>query len=135
MASQFDGIRVLLVEDEPLIALDCEAILRRLGVEQVLCATSMADANAAIARANFDVAILDIAIGDGDSLHLSQRLAELSVPIGFLSGYRHADLPEALRGKPFVAKPFTATQLGALLGELLKSAGCGSVRQYCGGFA
>lgn len=122
-SARLDGICVLLVEDEPLIALDCETILRRLGVGQVLCATSMPDAYAAIARGNFDVAILDIAVGNSDSLQLSQRLTELAIPVGFLSGYRNEDLPEILRNRPFVSKPFTATQLGDLLDQLLKPTG------------
>ena len=123
LSVRLDRIRVLLVEDEPLIALDCETILRQLGVGQILCATNVADAHAAIERESFDVAILDIAVGDSDSLQLSQRLAELSIPIGFMSGYRNEDLPEMLRGRPFVSKPFTSTQLGTLLEELLQPAG------------
>lgn len=120
---RLDGIRVLLVEDEPLIALDCETMLRRLGVGQVLCATNVQDADAAIARGGFDVAILDVAVGDSDSLQLCQRLMARSIPIGIMSGYSSDDLPDELRGKPFVAKPFTATQLGVLLHMLLKPAG------------
>lgn len=120
---QLDGIRVLLVEDEPLIALDCETMLRRLGVGQVLCATNVPDADAAIARGNFDVAILDVAVGDSNSLQLCQRLKARSIPVGIMSGYSSDDLPQELRSMPFVSKPFSATQLGELLHTLLKPAG------------
>lgn len=59
----FGEVRVLLVEDEPLILLDCEAILASLGVGHVQSATSVPEAKALLEAGHaFDVAILDISL-------------------------------------------------------------------------
>lgn len=112
------GLRVLLVEDEALIAMDSEAMLLSFGVASVDWARSVGDALRMIETNAFDAAILDLRLGEETSLPLAQRLDELGVPYGFLTGYRDDDIPEPFRQKPMVPKPFTAEQLSSLLRKL-----------------
>ena len=113
------GLRVLLVEDEPLIALDGEAILLSLGVAQVVCARGVADALAALRSETFDAAILDLRLDRDSSLPLAHRLTGLGIPFGFLTGY-HADaIPDEFKDRPVVPKPFDADLLLQLMRKLV----------------
>lgn len=117
----FGEVRVLLVEDEPLILLDCEAILASLGVGHVQSATSVPEAKALLdAGHTFDVAILDISLGGTSSFELAGELGNLQVPAGFMSGYSSQDIPEAFRGRPYINKPFAQGQLKSLLESLIQ---------------
>ena len=46
----------------------------------------------------------------------------MNIPFGFLTGFQDSAIPQEFRGRPVVAKPFTAAQLGALLSSLVGSA-------------
>jgi DNA-binding NtrC family response regulator len=117
----FGEVRVLLVEDEPLILFDCEAILASLGVGHVQSATSVPEAKALLdAGHTFDVAILDISLGGTSSFELAGELGNLQVPAGFMSGYSSQDIPEAFRGRPYINKPFAQGQLKSLLEILIQ---------------
>lgn len=119
----FAEARVLLVEDEPLILMDCEAILRSIGIQSIVGVTNAKDAISALDASpdGFDVAVLDISLHGSSSLPLAQILAERGVRTGFMSGYSPADLPEPFRGAPYVSKPFIPGQLRTLLENLLQS--------------
>ena len=54
----------------------------------------------------FDFALLDIDLGDGQSFELAFRLRERHIPFAFVSGSRRSDLTFDLRGVAFVAKPY-----------------------------
>ena len=112
---------MLLVEDEPLIALDGEAILMSLGVARVVWARGVAEALSAMQAETFDVAILDLRLDKDSSLPLAQELAKLGVPFGFLTGYQADALPDEFKDRPMVPKPFNADLLGGLLHDLLPS--------------
>lgn len=117
----FAEVRVLVVEDEPLILLDCEMTLRALGVGHVASATNVAEAQALLdAGLPFDVAILDISLGGTSSFALASQLNSLGVPAGFMSGYSSADIPEPYKDRPYVTKPFAQEQLKLLLESLMK---------------
>jgi CheY-like chemotaxis protein len=115
------GLRVLLAEDEPLIAMDGEAVLRAMGVQLVVLARSLSEGLSAIAASTFDAAFLDLRLGADNSLPLAQRLADTDVPFAFLTGYQGDAIPAAFKDRPVVAKPFTSDVLQqALLGMLAK---------------
>lgn len=113
------GPRVLLVEDEPLIAMDGLAILLARGAAHVAWARNVDEALRAIAAEAFQAVILDLRLGEETSLPLALRLGEMGVPYGFLTGYRDDDIPEPFRGRPMLPKPFTAEQLSRLLHQLI----------------
>ncbi len=114
--------RVLLVEDEPLIALDAQDTLRDSGAVEIVWARNLAEAEAAIDAGGLQAAILDLRLGADSSLPLAQKLASLGVPFGFLTGFQDSGLPPDMKDRPFVTKPFAQDQLRKLLSQLIKPA-------------
>ena len=113
------GIRVLLVEDEPLIALDAEDLLRGMGVADVVCSRSLAEGMSAVDTETVHVALLDVRLGPESCLPLAERLAAAKVPFGFMTGLRDDGIPAAFKDRPIVTKPFTRQQLANLLSTLV----------------
>lgn len=113
------GARVLLLEDEPLIAIEEESILRALGLDVVYARTADT-ALAMLAGGKFDAALLNWKLGAGTSHGIANRLAELGVPFGFLTGYQEDALPDEFRQHPIVHKPFTADQLRETVAALMQ---------------
>ncbi|ALN75712.1 MULTISPECIES: response regulator [unclassified Aureimonas] len=114
-------LRVLIVEDEPLIALDLQDILQDAHHEVVGIANSMTTAlTLAEAHVPFDVAIMDVDLADGSNgIKTAQRLRdEHNVASLFVSGrLTEENRAMAAEWRPvgFVCKPFLSSQiLGAL---------------------
>lgn len=101
------GLRVLLAEDEPLIAMDGEAVLQSMGVQLVVLARSVSGGLNAIATSALDAAFLDLRLGADTSVPLAERLADAGVPFAFLTGYQGDAIPITFKDRPVVAKPFT----------------------------
>jgi DNA-binding response OmpR family regulator len=109
------GIRLLLVEDEPLIAIDTQDILRAFGVHEVVWARNMTEAEAAIEADAFHVALLDLRLGSNSGVPIAQRLAADNIPFGFLTGFHDSSVPPELKDRPILTKPFAHEELHALL--------------------
>jgi DNA-binding NtrC family response regulator len=112
--------RILIVEDEAVVALDVEDRLRRLGYEVVGTADSCASALAQAAEARPDLVLLDIALRDGpDGITTAERLrAELAVPVVFVTAFADAaTLERAKRVSPhgYIVKPFDERDLRAMI--------------------
>jgi len=113
--------RILLLEDEGLIALDIETALQDAGVAEVTTVSNVADALGAIDGSMFNAAILDLRLGaDSWSYDVARRLREKGTPFIFSSG--SADVDDAYRDVPLVAKPFSSDQLVAKLIEVTSGA-------------
>lgn len=123
-AHLLDGKRVLVVEDQFVIALEAEHLLSDLGVGAVETATSVAEAMLKIERSMPDVAILDVNLGDGrTSVPIAEALARLRIPFVFATGYGDsAMLPPALFGLPIVRKPYSSRALASALASALDAA-------------
>lgn len=105
---------ILVVEDEPLIALDIEDSLGALGVP-VRVARSLAEARAIIdAGPQPRLVLLDVVLPDGRSFDLAHDAAARGIPLVFLTGYDHG-IPESLRGIPVIEKPFSTDTLVAVV--------------------
>lgn len=103
---------VLVLEDNPLIAMDEEAILRKFEAPDVLVANSVADAELILGNKRIDFALLDIELGDGSSEPIANRLKASSVPFAFVSGYDDAGaLGGRFAGIPALLKPLSETAL------------------------
>jgi CheY-like chemotaxis protein len=98
-------MRVFILEDDPFIALDLQAIVESGGHEVVGVHGSLAQAREHLGRA-FDFALLDIDLPDGKSFGIAAVLKERLIPFAFISGSRRGDLPAALRDVRFIAKPY-----------------------------
>jgi CheY-like chemotaxis protein len=114
-----DGKRVLVVEDEAILAMAVEDMLRDLGCVTVGPALSIAQAQALAHDEPLDAALLDINMGDGDSLAVAETLRSRNVPFCFSTGYGTAGVPARFAGVAVLAKPFTNASLRAVLAQLV----------------
>jgi CheY-like chemotaxis protein len=113
-----DGVpgNVLIVEDDPIIALDFEDTILGFGVKAVRTAGNVIKALQMIADQAPDFALLDVGLVREKSFAIAERLAELKIPFVFVTGYgADAKLPAALAGKPRLPKPYSSDALKALL--------------------
>lgn len=112
--------RVIVVEDEYLVALDVETVLLAAGIGSVVIATTLAQATAAIAEGRPDCILLDVSLSDGTSYDLARHLRANSIPFGFVSGYSNTrDFPPDMVDVPLLGKPFGEKELLDFVADLL----------------
>lgn len=99
------SVRVLILEDDPLIALDLRAIVEGDGHEVIGVCDSLAEGRTRLAD-QFDFALLDIDLTDGKSFDFASALTERHIPFAFVSASRRSEVPWHLRGALFIAKPY-----------------------------
>jgi CheY-like chemotaxis protein len=104
-------LKVLVVEDESLVALDIENMLEEMGCKVVASVPRLLRALDLAARLDFDLAVLDINLAGEVVYPLAFRLAERRIPFLFSTGYSTADLPPELRDRPVVRKPVVPANL------------------------
>jgi CheY-like chemotaxis protein len=97
-------VRILILEDNPFIALDLQSIVESEGHAASVCG-AVADARRRLAE-GLDFAFLDVDVTDGTSYDFARALTERGIPFAFVSGSRQSDLPPVLRNATFIAKPF-----------------------------
>ena len=113
-------IHVLIVEDEPLTAMDLEVRLEDAGFGVIGPASSVAQARECIAQAHPDIALLDGNLSGERSYQLADELVAAGVPVVFCSGYEELqDLPETLAGCALVSKPFRDEVLFSALSQAI----------------
>jgi DNA-binding response OmpR family regulator len=98
--------RVLIVEDEPMVAMDLESTVREIIAAEIVVAPSVSRAREAMSEP-LDFAFLDIEVTDGQTFEIALELRRNKVPFIFVSGARPEALPPDLLGSPFIPKPFT----------------------------
>ncbi len=107
---------VLIVEDDPIIALDFEDTILRFGVKTVRSAGTVTRALQLIDERAPDFALLDIGLVRENSLAVAERLESLGIPFAFVSGYDgEAALTDAFPQRPRLPKPCTTDALEAML--------------------
>ena len=102
---------VLLVEDETLIAIDAEDMLRDCGVAEVVLAADYETAAAALERRLFDLAIFDLDLSGVSSLPLIEARVAAGVPTVVTSGYDDPPAALAALGIPVLRKPLSLRHL------------------------
>ena len=106
------GLSVLVLEDEFLIALDAEQILRGLGAAAVEIASTFERAQELAAEGRFDLAVLDVNINGQLSFPIAKVFEQRGVPVVFASGYElRARPPVGFEGGIYVTKPYTTERL------------------------
>ena len=113
------GRRILVVEDEMLVLMMAEDMLADLGCEAVTSAATVNQALALIETEVFDAALLDMNLGGDKSFPVADALAARSVPFIFSTGYNGHDMRDGYRDRPVLKKPFQNTELGEMLTRLL----------------
>jgi DNA-binding NtrC family response regulator len=107
---------VLIVEDDPIIALDFEYTILGFGVKAVRTTGNVAQALDLIADRAPDFALLDVGLIREKSFAIAARLDELKIPFVFISGYgTDVRLPAAFADRPRLPKPYSSDALRALL--------------------
>ena len=107
-----DGLRVLILEDEFLIAMDVEQLCRDHGAREVSIARDLVEIDAGQVKETFDVAIVDLMLNGVSTIDFATALRDQEVPFVFASGY--SDTPELLNAFPgveLVAKPYSGDDL------------------------
>ena len=99
------GKTVLILEDEPIVAMCLEDMLLETGA-QVVVSASVAQALAAIGQASPDCAVLDVNLHGEKSYPVAARLDELGVPFVFATGYGNAEHPDQFAGCATITKPY-----------------------------
>ena len=116
MERSFAGRVVLIIEDEPLIALDISHAFEVEGAKTIVVRT-LAAALVAVEDPALSAAIVDHALGDGDSSEICERLNERNVPFITYSGF--GNIEGACAKGPHVNKPASPSFLVATVKGLL----------------
>lgn len=115
------GRRILIVEDEYLLANDLHDVIREAGAEVLGPVPSVAAALALIAaEAVIDAAVLDVNLRGEMVFAVADALVARGVPFTFATGYDHWALPDRFADAPRVEKPLKGRQIRAALEPLLR---------------
>jgi two-component SAPR family response regulator len=119
-----EGLKILVVEDDFLVARSMELTLARLGCE-VLGPVGQADeACDLVKQAKPDAAVLDVRLTPGTSAPVARALQYRSCPFLFVTAYQDLSvLPDDLRGFRVLFKPVDRDTLGSAIRELVQSTG------------
>lgn len=118
--ASLDGRRILILEDEGLVAMDLQDSLDDLGcavvgpVRTVEAALSLIEGNA------LDAALLDVNLGDGQTSYpVAEMLRSRGIPFAFLTGYGAGSIDTSFSDNAVLAKPVDHSQLAETLEALL----------------
>lgn len=113
------GFKVLVAEDQALIAIDLTATLKAFGCVVLPAVPSNCMALAALRVERPDAALLDVTLSDGPAVPVAEALAAAGVPFAVLTGHDQRAIGEpALRGAPYLAKPYAHEALRATVTRL-----------------
>ena len=116
------GRSILIVEDEPLIAMMLEDFLDSLGHTVVGTVESVKDAQTAIAQGGFDIAILDVHLKGEHIWPVADRLADGGVPFILATGGHIEPPPARHADAPVLAKPYTIDAIEPALAKACNGA-------------
>lgn len=117
----FDGLKILLVEDEYVIASDLKRILSNLGAEILGPAPTIAAAEKLLAaNPQPDAAILDINVRGVLVYPIAEILVTRGVPFAFVTGYSFDIVPVEFASAPHCEKPVTARNVEAAVRDCLQ---------------
>jgi CheY-like chemotaxis protein len=125
--NSLQGMRVLIVEDEPLIAMMLEDILIDLGCVVVAMASRVDEALDLVRMVECDGAVLDVNIHGERSFPVAAALDQRGVGYVFATGYGINGVEGEFKRAPVLQKPYRQPQIAAALLSIL------SARRTCGG--
>lgn len=125
MSQALSGRRVLVVEDESLVAMLLETILEDMGCTPIGPASTVDEGLAmATGGETLDAALLDVNVAGRQVFPVAQALKDRGVPFVFSTGYGEGGLPHEWRGQATIQKPFTEA---AVRDALMKAMGVAEV--------
>ena len=111
--------KVLVVEDEMIIAMLIEDMLDEFGCKLVGPATNVPRALELIGKESIDIAVLDLNLDGKDTYAIADALQRKNVPFIFATGYGSTGLRPQYANRPVLQKPFQARDLETALTESL----------------
>ena len=115
------GRSILIVEDEPLIAMMLEDFLDSLGHTVAATCDTVSDALARVGQGGFDLAIIDVNLNGERVWPVADRLAAQGVPYILATGGHIEPPPPQHAGVPVLSKPFTLDAIEPALAEACRS--------------
>lgn len=109
---------MLIVEDDPLLALELTETLSEVGCKIVDVAPGLARALAAAEFHELDLAVVDITLGQDKSFRVAHMLMAREVPFVFATGSRPEGIPPEFARVPALTKPFSPDALRRLLSRI-----------------
>ncbi len=113
------GTKVLIVEDDTIIAMTAEDMLEECGCTTAAVAGSVAEALARAADTDFDIALLDLNLKDENSLPVAQHLRDNGKPFVFATGYDGLPSDSGFTDAPVISKPYRIEQLATIIAQTL----------------
>lgn len=117
-----DRLKILLVEDEILVALVLEDSIEGLGHEIVATAGTVQHALDIVKQKRLDLAILDVNVAGQHVFPVADLLAERGIPFCFATGYGKRGLKAPYQDCPVLMKPFTERQLAEMIARIFAPA-------------
>lgn len=118
-----EGLKMLIVEDEPAVAFLVEDMLQDLGCNAVWHASTVKEALDILRDHKPDVAVLDVNLRDELAYPVAEKLDAMEIPFIFATGYGRKGIPADWLIKPVVQKPFDADMLRDALNIVLRQDG------------
>jgi two-component SAPR family response regulator len=112
--------RILIVEDEIIVAMFMEDILAEFGYQVSGVVSHLGEAMAR--ERDYDIAVLDVHLNGRNVFDFADKLTAEEVPFIFATGYGERGIPERHRGCPVLQKPFQPHDLRRALEKIVKSA-------------
>jgi CheY-like chemotaxis protein len=116
------GLSALVLEDESLISMMIQEMLRDLGCDHVWSAGDAAQAETILETNRPDIAVLDVNLGGGSAINVAEKLDDAQIPFVFATGYGRRGLPQRWSDKLVIQKPFAFEALAAAVRKALDAA-------------
>lgn len=116
---RFDGVSILVVEDDAIIAMLLEDMLEELGAVMCGQARDLATALDLAGSADCDCAVLDLNLKSVPSYPVAEALAARATPFVFATGYGEGDIDPRFANVPVLKKPFMMDDLAAAIDRAL----------------
>jgi DNA-binding response OmpR family regulator len=114
------SLSVLLVEDEPLIAMLAEEMLADLGHRATTVVASLEDGLRAIEAHSFDLALLDVNLNGSFSFPIADAAAGKGIPVLFLTGFGREHMG-SLADAFVLHKPYSSSDLDRAIRDVLEA--------------
>jgi DNA-binding response OmpR family regulator len=122
MKVELDGLRILVVEDEYLVASLIQDFLEIAGCVVLGPIARLAEAVDAARSDSCDAAVLDVNLGGRLVFPVAEILSHRRIPFAFVTGYATGSLPAEHHARPIIRKPFRKDELLTLVSDLVHPA-------------
>jgi two-component SAPR family response regulator len=111
------ALRTIVVEDEALIALEAEDMLRDIGHEVVISAATVPQALQALSLQDVELGLLDVNVAGMEVFPVADILVGKGIPMVFATGYGAAAIRQDLQRYPTIKKPYSSDDLQRAITE------------------